>query len=263
LLSHRQEFPLVFKISPHGLSQESSFSSYQVTSFGSYVSYPEALTSGFAKPFYLSSSLSSIEKVVDAISIVPKGKEVLGAFSSKIDTVSGSYLKPLQSALSYSSDFTMLKEGRIPEKRNEVCLSSGLYSKLGLPSKVFVTGWVGEEEVGDRLEKDYRLGEVSVVGVVEEEKDVLFADSYWAIDFWRDEFGMSAFYLEPDKVIFHLKNASQSEAVVPLLGKDILPFVSSTPPAASLPRSTKSSLTSNWSCVWLRGSALRFPFCFY
>jgi ABC-type lipoprotein export system ATPase subunit len=202
----------------HGLSQESSFSSYQVTSFGSYVSYPEALTSGFAKPFYLSSSLSSIEKVVDAISIVPKGKESL-ELSLPSDTVSGSYLKPLQSALSYSSDFTMLKEGRIPEKESEVCLSSGLYSKLGLPSKVFVTGWVGEEEVGDRLEKDYRLGEVSVVGVVEEEKDVLFADSYWAIDFWRDEFGMSAFYLEPDKVIFHLKNASQSEKVAASLGK--------------------------------------------
>lgn len=205
------------------LSEDPAFSSFQVMTDGSYVAYPEALSSGFAKPFYLSSTLSSIEKVIDAVSFVPKGKESL-ELSLPDDCVSGSYLKPLSSALSYSSDFSLLKSGQIPESENEVCLSSHLYQKLHAPEEVFVAGFVNEEEVDERIEKDYRLGSLKVVGVVEEEKDVLYGGPYWAVDFFRDELGMSAFYLEVDKVLFHLKNPSQSEAVVARLGKSYPSF---------------------------------------
>lgn len=198
------------------IAVDKAFASFSVYGEGSYVSYPEALACGFANPFYLAGTSLSRDQIIDSVSSLPlqtTEKEI----SLPNDAVMGAYYRPRSSSLTYSSDFSKLEKGRLPQGEEEVCLSSGLMAKLGSPSLVYVAGMVGSEEVGDRLERDYRPATLKVVGVVNEENDVLFGGSYWSIDFFRDEFGMSSFALEPKQVSLSLAHPKEAERVVKAL----------------------------------------------
>lgn len=201
------------------VASDPAFDAYSVCAAGSYESFPEALASGFSNPFFLSSRLEAVEEASDALSDVPLQNS---GFTPKLpdDAVMGYYLKPLSTSLSFSSDFSKLKSGVLPQGEEEIALSRHLYEKLAGPANVYLAGMVANEVVDERLKRDYRIAEVKVTGVVEEEKDVIYAEPYWMIDFWRDILGMSAFALEPDKVLLHLKEAEQSEAVIARLGAE-------------------------------------------
>ena len=199
------------------ISANPAFSSYSVCASGAYEAYPEALASGFANPFFLSLSEESANTLIDAMSSVPTAQALVEPLLPD-DSVEGSYLKPLAQGLSFSSDFSSLKRGRTPVGEEEICLSTALAAKWNHPSLVYGAGLVSSETVGDKIERDYRLFQLKVVGEVRSDNDVLFAESYWAIDFWRDILGMSAFSLEPDKVMFRLANPDESAKLIAELG---------------------------------------------
>jgi ABC-type lipoprotein export system ATPase subunit len=196
---------------------QSAFSAFSVCAEGSYEAFPEALASGFSHPFFLTKSETSASSLIDAMSVSPLSQALVEPSLPK-DAVEGSYLKPLSSGLSFSSDFSLLKAGRLPLGEEEVCLSSALAERWGYPQEVFGAGFVSSKEVGDKLERDYRPFALKVVGTVFSESDVLYGESYWPIDFFRDLLGLSAFSLEPDKAIFHLRDPKRSREVVARLG---------------------------------------------
>lgn len=196
------------------VSSNSAFSSFHFSTTGSYFSFPEAFASGFANPFYCSKSQSSIERVVDTVSSI-RINDINGEPSLPSDCVVGSYLKPVSSCLSFSSDFSKLVEGRKPVGVEEIVLSKKLYESFDKPSSVYLAGMLGSEIVGERLERDYRFAEVKVVGVVDEEgKDVIYGDSYFNVDFWREVLGMSSFGLEIDKVILRYANEKKAGSAI-------------------------------------------------
>jgi ABC-type lipoprotein export system ATPase subunit len=199
------------------ISANPAFSSFSVCASGSYQAFPEALTSGFANPFFLAKSVESATSLIDAVSSVPLDQAMVEPTLPN-DAVEGSFLKPLAQALSFSSDFSLLKSGRKPVGEEEVCLSSHLLAKWGNPQEVYGAALVSSETVGDKLERDYRLFSLKVVGSVRSDNDVLYGESYWTIDFFRDILGMSAFSLEPEKLMLHLRDSSESEAVLSELG---------------------------------------------
>lgn len=199
------------------ISANPAFSSFSVCASGSYEAYPEALASGFSNPFFLSRSEESANTLIDAMSSANVAQALVEPVLPE-DSVEGSYLKPLAQGLSFSSDFSSLKSGRTPLGEEEICLSTSLAAKWNHPHLVYGAGLVASETVGDKIERDYRLFQLKVVGEVRSENDVLFAESYWAIDFWRDILGMSAFALEPDKVMFHLIDPDSSAEVIKDLG---------------------------------------------
>lgn len=225
-------------ISPELISKISAnpaFSSFSVCANGSYQAFPEALTSGFSNPFFLSKSVESATSLIDAMSSV-KLDQAMVEPNLPADAVEGSFLKPLAQALSFSSDFTLLKEGRQPVGEEEVCLSTSLSAKWGHPKEIYGAALVSSETVGDKLERDYRFFSLKVVGSVLSDNDVLYGESYWTIDFFRDILGMSAFSLEPEKVMFRLRNPSESENVLAELGAEY-PRYRFTDPSLSVKQS--------------------------
>jgi len=203
---------LIAKVSSHP-----AFSSYSLCASGSYQAFPEALTSGFANPFFLTKSEESANTLIDAMSSVSLEQAMVEP-SLPSDAVEGSFLKPLASSLSFSSDFTLLKKGRAPVGEEEVCLSSHLLAKWGNPEIIYGAALVSSETVGNKLERDYRLFSLKVVGSVLSDNDVIYGESYWTIDFFRDVLGMSAFSLEPEKVMLRLADPSKSPEVIAELG---------------------------------------------
>jgi hypothetical protein len=199
------------------ISANPAFSSFSVCADGSYEAYPEALTSGFVNPFFLSVSESSANSLIDAMSSSPVA-QALAEPTLPSDAVEGSYLKPLSQGLSFSSDFSLLKSGRIPLGEEEIGLSTALAKKWNYPSVVFGAALVSSETVGETIERDYRLFSLKVAGTFLSDNAVLYAESYWGVDFYRDILGMSAFELEPNKVMMQLKDPSSSRQVIADLG---------------------------------------------
>jgi ABC-type lipoprotein export system ATPase subunit len=199
------------------LKNDGAFSSYSVYGAGSYLVLPEALASGFAHPFFVSDDLGSLEEATDAIDSV-SAEESLQEPALPPNVKSGSYLHPRTQGLTFSSDFRDLEEGREPVGLEEIGLSRHLYEALGRPSKIFCSGMVGSETIGERLERDYRTAELKVVGIVGGDYDQLYGVPYWAVDFWRSILGMSSFLAEPNSATFFLADPSSSAATLSRLG---------------------------------------------
>ncbi len=199
------------------LKDDKAFSSYSVFGVGSYLVIPEALASGFANPFFLSSDLASLEEAVASVDSV-LAEESLQETVLPSNVKSGSYRRPRTQGLTFSSDFRGLAEGREPAGLEEVCLSRPLYEALAEPSEVFCSGMVASETIGDRLERDYRFAALKVVGVIESACDILYGVPYWNVDFWRGILGMSSFLAEPYSAAFFLNEAASSEETLSRLG---------------------------------------------
>lgn len=239
----------VYKVKRHSIkmSEISSimergfFSSYRVYGEGSYVAFPSAYMSGFLSPFFLSASLDSLTEVSEAFSVVPlESKDLSPSLPS--DVKEGFYRLPYAQNLTVSSSFSNLVQGRRPSKVNEVCLSKKLYQELDRPKTVFVSGEVGEEVIGNSLERDYRYGTLYVTGVVEGETDVLHVDPFWSIDYFREELGMSSFSLEPTQIAFERKEGEDVKTLIAELKRDY-PSYRFTDPSSSIEDSTENVLS--------------------
>ncbi len=169
-------------------------------SVGSYLSFPEAMASGFSFPFFLTDDPEEAFRLSEGMPSyeeetshpVPESGEGYAA---------GHYLLPRNQGLTLSSGGTLL-EGRPPESIDEAGLSLALYEKLGRPETVYASGVYGTEAVGNELLKDaYAQASLEVVGVYEGEADTMIVTPYWPIDFFRDRIGVSAFSLLPSQVI--------------------------------------------------------------
>ena len=116
----------------------------------------------------------------------------------------GHYRKRRQDTVTFSSDIPSLLTGERPSKIQEVCISSSLYQKLNREPVLYAGGLVSSYAEGETLFQEYRTAKLFVTGIVEENYDVIYGLPRWCIDYWRDNFGMSSFLLEPKKAIFYL-----------------------------------------------------------
>ncbi len=182
------------------VKKESGLNSFIIGTNYTYASYPKNLMTGFVFPFYASNDKETADMMLDKATSLgnePGVSEILPDNVSK-----GSYVLPASSALTLSNDFSKLVSGRKPDFSYEVAISSALNKKWGNPKTIHLVGLINQEQIGSTINNEYRSAEVKVVGVVEDTWEKLFVDSFWAIDFFRDELGMSSFLLEPTKCIF-------------------------------------------------------------
>ena len=180
-----------------------AFSSYAVLGESSYCSFPAALTHGFASPFFLSDDRNALETVTDACSRLPLALPFPEVERPR-NVVMGHYRKRRQDTVTFSSDIPSLLTGERPSKIHEICISSSLYQKLNREPVLYAGGLVSSYAEGETLFQEYRTAKLFVTGIVEENYDVIYGLPRWCIDYWRDNFGMSSFLLEPKKAIFYL-----------------------------------------------------------
>ncbi len=158
---------------------------------GSYLSYPEALASGFAAPFYLSTDEKLLFSVVEALpSYGIEGGRPLPEETDGVDI--GYFLFPRTESLVISNGGSLI-EGKKPSSIHEIGLSKSLYEELGRPERIEVAAYRESEFVGlDQLKDAYSYLSLEVSGIYEGEGDVLHVPPYWSIDFFRDAVGMDA-----------------------------------------------------------------------
>ncbi|MBO4541013.1 MAG: ABC transporter ATP-binding protein/permease, partial [Bacilli bacterium] len=202
--------------------------SYSILTNGSFVAYGGSLFVGFAQKFFLSKDEEALNQVIDAYSDV-RAEEADLDFDLPEGVYDGNYLKSTLGGLHFSSDFSRLKEGRAPTSVEEICLSSSLKDRYGDCPEVKIAGEVSSETVGNYLRRSFRVSTLKVVGIVESEKPTIYGVSDWAIDFFRDQLGMSAFYLEPTGAILNAKDPDRVKEAVDFLSAKYPNYVFSSP----------------------------------
>ncbi len=214
--------------------------SYSVIGEMTYRSFPSSLMAGFIYPFYSSSSLEELQKVVETRSVVPI-EQCEASIDLPDNVVEGSYKLPFSKGLTISNKVDSLLEGRMAKKINEVVISKKLADLWGYPKNIYVAGEVNEENYGTTLERDYRYGSLEVVGIAEANECIFFVEPYWSIDYFASELGMSSFYLEPNQVIFEIDDSVKSEDLIPILKKEY-PSYKFSDPTTSISNSTENVL---------------------
>ncbi|MBP5217264.1 MAG: hypothetical protein J6038_05480, partial [Bacilli bacterium] len=196
-------------------AEEDAIGSYSILTNGSYVAGGSLLV-GFAQKFFLADSGDALDQVIDAYSDVRVEESSLD-FDLPKGVYDGNYLKSTLGGLHFSSDLSALSQGQSPSSIKEICLSSSLWDELGGPEELMVAAEIANEVSGNYLRRYFRTATLKVVGVVESDKPTFYGLSDWAIDFFRDELGMSAFYLEPTGAVLNVKNPDRVSEVVDYL----------------------------------------------
>ncbi len=201
------------------VAQDPRIGSYSILTNGTYVAYGGSMMIGFAQKFFLAGSEGSLDQVIDAYSDV-RSEEAGLDFALPNDVLDGNYLKSGLGGLRFSSDFSKLKQGRVPSSIWEVCLSTGLLEKLGEKEEIYVAGEIGSQINEKFLHREFRCAALKVVGIVEQTKPTLYAVGDWTIDFFRDILGISAFYLEPTGAILNLNDPEKAQEAVDALSSE-------------------------------------------
>ncbi len=191
------------------ISKKYNLPYYSVFGEESYTSFPAAMMSGFFHPFYLSNEKESLDSLVETLSVLPLEQKDYSP-SLPTNVKEGSYLLPFSQGVTISNRLTKLVKGRKAKRANEVVLSKKLYEAMDKPDVIYGAGEIEERISDEYVEKDYRVGTLKVVGVSESSHDILFVTNSWSIDFFRDELGMSSFYLEPTQVMFEIEEGDDS-----------------------------------------------------
>ena len=212
----------------------------RILTSGSYLAV-SGLMVGTAQKFFLAAEEESLNSVIDSYSDVAI-EERNEDFLLPDGVYDASFIKAGTGGVVVSNDLRGLNSGREPISASECVVSSALWEGLGRPEKLLTSGVVSEEESGKRLRRDFRSSHLEVVGVKNDSRNIIYVNGDWTIDYFRDEFGMSPFYLEPSGAIFTCESAPAATRLLETLTKEY-PNYRFTNPGAEIFSSIEETMT--------------------
>ncbi len=206
-------------------SVNQGFKNYYFTSDYGYASYASNLFSGFSKNLFVSYDPNLVDEASDADTNLTEDNGV--ALNLPDGVIQGNYLLTLSDGIRFSTDASKLIAGRAPSNINEIAISRGLANQLdskgqNLGKYLEFSGEIEEFYDSDgHIQKTYGRAKALVVGVVDEEKNYLYQNADWTIEFFRDKLGVSSFYLIPKAIVMEFKTQGVAKTAMEDLKKII------------------------------------------
>ena len=212
---------------------DETFDSFYFTSDFGYSSYSSNLFSGFSKNVFVSVDSDLIDEAIDADTQVQDASSV--ALNLPNGVVQGNYIISLNNGLRFSTNMNKLIGGRKPSNINEIVISKGLANSIS-PNKqilgkyIEIAGEIEENYISDsRIEKSYNKTKLLVVGVVDEDKNYIYHNNNWTIEFFRDKLGVSSFYLIPKSIVMEFKTQEEAKTALTYLQGELSGFKIESP----------------------------------
>ena len=217
---------------------------YFISDFG-YASYASNLLSGFSKNIFVSLEEDKIISSIDADSQLIEGQNIQIDLPDGV--VQGNFLNGISGGLRFSSRFDKLISGREPTNTHEIVISKGLANEIdpegvGIGKYLYIAGenneYLSDE---DHIEKEYQIDKVVVTGIVDEEQNYLYHNPLWTIEFFRDNLGVSNFYLIPKSAVIELDDNVDASQIISRFSKMFHDYTFSSP-VNELSKSVESTL---------------------
>ena len=179
---------------------------------GGYAVYPSNMLYGFSKIMYFSSNEDSLNDVIDS--------NIISSNSSNEniklpdDVLCGHFSQSLTGGVSFNVLDFEPDLGRKPTDLNEIVVSSKIaqtiFQNFNVGDSIFLSCLMSQNRNSDgEIIRHFKSLELKVVGVVNSEKNLIFHDSSWTINFFQIMLGISAFDLGVNAMMLDVTNSKQ------------------------------------------------------
>ena len=190
---------------------------------GGYSIFPNSLMLGFSNYMYFSFSLDSLVEIIDAnttLNLDNNEKSVLPD-----DVMCGHYSQSFNNGVNFSVLKSNLLYGRKPYSIDEIVISSNMLKKLTgsnafKESIIHLAFAINESASEDgKVKRDFKTIDLDVVGVIEDERNLIYQESEWLITFFQSRLGVSSYYLGINTIAFDTSDERNIDNTLTLLSK--------------------------------------------
>lgn len=200
---------------------------------GGYFIYPSSMLIGFSNYIYFSGTMDKLDQTIDALTSLNE------SMNQNIELLDGVVAGHYSLSLSDGVKFAILNEqeltGRVPSSLDEITISTGLAKRLFnsidvINEKIYVTSITKQRLLSDgTLDKTFKTLELSISGLVNQEKNVIYHDSTWPLCFFQSRLGISAYSLQVNTIALDIKNEKEIDSTIKKMKKAFPNFVFSNP----------------------------------
>ncbi|MCQ2800436.1 MAG: ATP-binding cassette domain-containing protein [Bacilli bacterium] len=203
---------------PYFINNDPNLKEPIIANNAGYSIYPETLMMGFAKTMYFSRYEDDLNSIIDHQTT----NNVSGFVQEELPStvLSGDYANSLQNGVNFSIQTPSTFLGRPAEKVDEIVLSTALFNKLGfaeIGEDLYVATSKNEMLVnGNQIIKDYALVRLTVVGLINSNKMMIYQNKNWTTLFYQCLVGVSAYKLQCQSLSFPLNNPDKIDHSIEL-----------------------------------------------
>lgn len=209
-----------------------------------YAIYGTYYMSGFARECYFSFFYDYLEQTTDQVSYYNYLENL--KFQLPDGVLEGYYTLTSSEGVTFSPlDSSLIYLGNSPNSSDEVVVSSGLLQMLGmstkkLPPRALNLAYNYQEtyQANNYVRKTFKYTTLTVVGVIENEKPIIYQSSPWIITYFMTRLHVTSFSLIPHSISVTAKEASKIDDSLKIL-KNYFPTYNVYSPLRDLSDSVK------------------------
>ena len=155
-----------------------------------YSIYSNALMSGFSRPMYFSFDRGLIEDTLETFSYLDVDENERAELPDEI--LLGHYSRSMSNGVGFKPLSDLLIEGRKPLNLDEIVISKGMMKSLGgkLGAPICISYLLSQRQLANgKIISDYKTVDVEVVGIVDEEKNCIYHNTYGRVNLIDPGFG--------------------------------------------------------------------------
>lgn len=186
-------------------------------SYGGYAIYPSNMMYGFSNFMYFSGNLDSIDETIDINTTLNTNTNE----SVKLpdDVLSGHFSQSLTGGVNFSVIDKQVIYGSPPKDYSEIVISSGMAKcifKDDPTNKQMHIAFLSSQSTTNsgNVIKHFKTTEVTVVGVVDDERNLIYHHSDWTIGFFQIMLDVSAFNLCINSIMLDVKDEKHIDTII-------------------------------------------------
>ena len=191
--------------------------------YGGYSIFPSSLMMGFSNYMYFSFNEDSLTEVIDINTTLNIDMNETSVLPD--DVLSGHYSQSMNGGVNFAVLGNNLLFGRKPQSVDEVVVSTGMLEELTgskeLSDTTLHLAYTSNEVASSdgNIKRDFKTFDVEIVGVIDNEKNMLYQNSDWLITFFQSRLGVSIYYLGINTVAMDVNNTKNMENTIKTLSK--------------------------------------------
>lgn len=181
---------------------------------GGYLIFPEALFMGFSNYTYFS---FDEEKLMTSLDEYSSTSIDISSLDFKDNILIGHYSKSKQNGVIFSQLPNNSTFSGELDNLDNVVISTGLYHQLVGQNKSFLyVGFTRNEQKlnNGNIYRDFVIRRLNVVGLINEEGNVIYQKQDWLINYYQCRVGISIFNLGVNNISYSLKEGYDTDTVI-------------------------------------------------
>ena len=183
--------------------------------------FSNALMSGFSRPTYFSFNKGLLEDTIETFSVLEVDQNEKAELPN--DILLGHYSKSMSNGVCFKPIEDKSVEGRKPLNLDEIVISKGMLKALNgqIGKPISISYLVNQRQLASgKIISDYKTVDVMVVGLVDENNNYVYHNNDWTIGFFQSRFGISAFNLQTNAIIYKVIDEKETKRTIEELQKN-------------------------------------------